>query len=278
MFKKTMIKILPPELLRRIRIYREKKVLGTFPQVICDFSKTAKISVDQCAKMMNDQNCADLWLDALSKMDELGIADQTAGVNPGDQRALFYLARLQGQRSILEIGTHIGSSTASLALGLKNVAGQRAHLVTVDSQDVNDDVKKPWKAFGCNLSPKILTEKLHCADIVKFVVSDSETYLKNCSEKFNFIFIDGDHSGTAVYSDIVLSLPLLSEGGLIVLHDYYHELKPVGPDNEVILGPRIAVRRILRENSTGKVVPLGQLPWPTKQGHHFTSLAFLGHR
>jgi predicted O-methyltransferase YrrM len=37
---------------------------------------------------------------------------KTAGVNPGDRRALFYLVCALAPRHVLEIGTNVGASTA----------------------------------------------------------------------------------------------------------------------------------------------------------------------
>lgn len=55
---------------------------------------------------------------------------------------------------------------------------------------------------------------------VEFHDSDSSTWLiNNKDRKFDVIFIDGDHSYEGVKRDYINSLPLLNEGGYIILHD-----------------------------------------------------------
>ena len=46
-------------------------------------------------------------------------------------------------------------------------------------------------------------------------------FLKNCTIKFDLIFIDADHSYEASLEDFKYSLPLIKENGLILLHDTY---------------------------------------------------------
>ena len=48
----------------------------------------------------------------------------------------------------------------------------------------------------------------------------SKDILPTLTSKFHFIFIDGDHSTSAVWKDAVLSLPLLVKGGYILFDDY----------------------------------------------------------
>jgi predicted O-methyltransferase YrrM len=54
---------------------------------------------------------------------------------------------------------------------------------------------------------------------VEFNNIDSFEYLTNCKEKFDIIFIDGDHSYEGVRKDYDNSLPLLNNDGYIIFHD-----------------------------------------------------------
>jgi hypothetical protein len=72
---------------------------------------------------------------------------------------------------------------------------------------------------------------------------------------------------------VAAALPLLNEGGLILLHDYYPGAEALYPDQATIAGPFHAMERIRRECPAIAVLPLGELPWPTKQGVTATSLA-----
>jgi len=65
---------------------------------------------------------------------------------------------------------------------------------------------------------------------------------------------------------------------VILLHDYYPGARPLFPDGNIISGPYRALERIIRENPSIEVRPLGALPWETKLGSHMTSLALVTRR
>lgn len=49
----------------------------------------------------------------------------------------------------------------------------------------------------------------------------SEEFLKNAEkEHYDFIYVDGDHTADAVYSDAILSWDCLKQGGLMAFDDY----------------------------------------------------------
>ena len=57
------------------------------------------------------------------------------------------------------------------------------------------------------------------ADVVFHNMNSTEYLIKSVDEKFDLIFIDGDHSYEGVKSDYLLSLPLLNENGVMIFHD-----------------------------------------------------------
>ena len=71
-------------------------------------------------------------------------------------------------------------------------------------------------------------------------------------------------------------MPRVTPGGFILLHDFFPGLQPLWPDGKVIDGPQRAVRGLQRAGWPLEVLPLGDLPWPTKLGTSKTSLALLG--
>jgi hypothetical protein len=79
----------------------------------------------------------------------------------------------------------------------------------------------------------------------------------------------------AVYQEVSAALSLLKTDGVILLHDYYPGANPLYPDNATIGGPFHALERIRKENPAIDVLPLGDLPWPTKLGKNVTSLALV---
>ncbi|MFT5169321.1 MAG: hypothetical protein ACI8P3_004570 [Saprospiraceae bacterium] len=44
-------------------------------------------------------------------------------------------------------------------------------------------------------------------------------------------------------------------------------------NNEIISGPYLAVEELKKRNQQLKILPLGKLPWATKNNSNFTSLA-----
>jgi hypothetical protein len=108
---------------------------------------------------------------------------------------------------------------------------------------------------------------------VDFVTNDSLSYLAGCRSRFDLIFLDGDHSARTVYQEIPASLKLLNRDGVIFLHDYFPDLKPLWSDVAVIPGPFLATDRLRKEGAKLDILPLRRLPWPTKVQSHATSLA-----
>ncbi len=267
---------IPKALLRNfskeIRLFRSRQKLKSIKRIFCDTNNLKKLSRDELSGFFTLTRLNEEWDGASRVVNRLRLSEFTFGVNPGDQRALFYLARAVNANSILEIGTHIGCSTIHLALGLNKDTGR---LVTVDIRDVNDPISQPWEKHNSQDSPKKLLEYVKRKDIVEFITADSLCFLPECRERFDFIFLDGEHSPTVVYQEIQSAIKLLNPGGLILLHDYFPDNKPLWPDGSVVSGPYLAVERLIKENSDIGILPLGDIPWPTKLGSRRTSLALL---
>ena len=113
---------------------------------------------------------------------------------------------------------------------------------------------------------------------VDFVTRRSLDYLAQGGARFDFIFLDGDHSAGTVYREVSVSLQRLNKNGTILLHDYYPDRRPLFSDGHVLYGPVLAMERIQREQPAVRVVPLGRLPWETRPKSHATSLALLTRR
>lgn len=244
---------LPRSIRNGIRRRQDEKTLATLLRVQCDSSKLA-------------QSLPTLGMQPFRPH---AIGENSGAVNPGDQRAIYALAKATGAKVVLEIGTHVGGSTLIWARALPD----DGHLTTVDILDVNG----PEGACARLSLPSPLQqlEQEGLAGKVTFMAQDSIKFLRNCREKFDLIFLDGLHDAVQVYQEIPLALARLSAGGIVILHDVFPQLKPLWPDREVIPGPWLALERFRREGAKFKVHPLGTLPWVTKQGTNVTSLALL---
>ncbi|HSX22516.1 MAG TPA: class I SAM-dependent methyltransferase [Gaiellaceae bacterium] len=228
--------------------------------------------------LLRDPQIAAAWGSLEQELGAFELPDGSGGVNPGDRRAIFYVVVYLRARAVLEIGTHVGASTihAAAALGLVEHVGEGStRLDTVDVVDVNDSQGKPWRSYGSALSPREMIDRLGLDHVARFVVQPSAEYLAACRDRYDLIFLDGDHTEDAVYSEIAAATSLLKPAGVILLHDYFPGARPLWSNGVVCPGPVRAVERHQREGAALRVLPFGALPWPTKCSSNVTSLAVL---
>jgi predicted O-methyltransferase YrrM len=122
-------------------------------------------------------------------------------------------------------------------------------------------------------SPREILKKIGCDSYVEFTTDTSINHLTKTSAKYDFIFLDGDHSAKTVYQEIPLALARLNENGVILLHDYFPNGNPLWPDESIKYGPYLATERFIKEGTDIVIIPLGSLPWATKSNSTVTSLA-----
>ena len=99
----------------------EVNELRSIPTTKCNVDTLSKITGEKLSQIFLNEKIQIEWKNDAFKISTLGIPDMAGGVNSGDRRALYFLVRMLKPASILEIGTHIGSSTIAIALSaLKN--------------------------------------------------------------------------------------------------------------------------------------------------------------
>jgi predicted O-methyltransferase YrrM len=277
-------------MLERIRIYRqnrqyihlEKRELKTISQLACDSRSLRRVTASEIQAIFKSPSIEQEWTEISDTLNGLcNITDGATGaVNPGDRRALYYLIRGFHARNVLEIGTHVGASTLHIAAAMARERQDKQEilsLVSVDIEDVNDESQGPWRRFGLDHSPIAMLHNTGCADFVRFIAQKSLDFLpKDPVQNYDLIFLDGSHAASVVYQEIPLALRSLAENGVILLHDFFPQNKPLWSLNRgVIPGPWIATQRLRAEGARILVIPLGALPWPSKLGSNVTSLALL---
>jgi len=279
--KNVLLKIMPTiikSVLKANKRKKEKKDLNLMNKIDCDTSALLSANKVDLSKIFNSEKIQSSWIQTKKEIDFFNIPDNAEGVNPGDRRAIYFLIRYFKPNSVLEIGTHIGASTVHIALAIrKNQLEDKTkpYLKTLDIKDVNSISEKPWLQYGIKKSPFEMIRNLQCETFVEFLTDTSLNYFETNDEKFDFIFLDGDHSAKTVYKEIPLALKKLNKGGIILLHDYFPNGKPLWVNKSTILGPYLATERHIANGAPISIMPLGNLPWPTKLNSNTTSLALL---
>lgn len=277
-FKKRLKRLMPTKLVRAKLIRKGIKKLALIQKLKCDSAKLPLVNGVDLKEVFASSEVEMRWSDSKSRLAVFTIPDLTGGVNPGDRRAIYHLISRFGPSSVLEIGTHIGASTLHIAEALysnQKKDNNPVQLVTVDIAGVNEPISKPWLQYGATHSPLEMINEMGFGSFVKFVKDASLHYLHTCKRKFDFIFLDGNHAANTVYEEIPSALKLLKKEGLILLHDYFPDHKPLWSNGVVIPGPFLATERFRGEGANLAVLPLGELPWPTKLQSNVTSLALL---
>jgi predicted O-methyltransferase YrrM len=140
----------------------------------------------------------------------------------------------------LQIGAYTGDASIWL---LDNIlTASSSTLVDVDTwAGSNEEIHK---TFDWQDIESVYDERMSRFSNVKKYKGTSTEYLKSCNEQFDFIYIDGDHTAEGVYSDAVLSLPLLKTNGILAFDDYLwkHDTK------DIMLEPKAGIDRFLQEN------------------------------
>lgn len=249
--------------------------LTTLPRRSFDCANLREADTLPMGEVFGNKDIAAAWEQDYNKIEHLyGHEDKLEGVNPGDRRALYYLILALKPDNVLEVGTHIGASTLHIARALKRL-NQNGRMTTVDIVDVNDPECGAWKKLGLPKSPKEFARELECLDLIDFHTAASVDLMRRTSQRYDFVFLDGDHSARTVYQEMSAALFLLRNRGVILLHDYYPGVKALYPHGATIGGPYHALERIRKEDPAIEVLPLGDLPWLTKQGKRATSLALV---
>lgn len=276
---KNSIKKVLPKFIRSILLdykdSRKLKELNQLSHLPCNTSNLhggAGFSIDE---IFSKQEINSFWDSSHNELEGVQLLEFAEGVNPGDRRAIYYLISYFKPQRILEIGTHIGASTLHICRAMEDQGLFSSKVVTVDIVDVNDPDNGPWVKHGAPYSPQSLVQKLAPHISVEFISNDSFTYFDNVEDKYDFIFLDGDHSATTVYQELPRALNHLNEKGVILLHDYFPEGKMLWRGRRPIKGPFLGVNRHIKDGADMQVIPLGDLPWPTRLNTNTTSLALV---
>jgi predicted O-methyltransferase YrrM len=167
----------------------------------------------------------------------------------GIRNLIFAMAINLRPRRVLEIGAHIGSGTVVLGHALK-VNGYGKLL----SLEPADHYQRKAAAY---------VEKAGLSPFVEIIpdFSHSETCRQRLRSEapFDLIFIDAAHDYSSVCFDLELSVSLLRDNGIIVMHDvgrHSPEMDPTGRG-----GPRQALYDFVSDEPDLRVVSFEHPLW-----------------
>jgi len=171
-----------------------------------------------------------------------------------------YLARVPSGGVIVEVGVARGNFSGLL---LRHCRPRK--LILVDS----------WRPYGEPSEPmsrltaadhersyqhvcRRFAEQTACglAEIWRCTSVEAATRMRAESRAVDFVYIDADHQEAAVYEDLEIWSPLISDGGLLGGHDYVS--LPSWPD----LGVVRAVERFC-EDQPWRIIHLTRERWPS---------------
>lgn len=124
------------------------------------------------------------------------------------------------KRSVLEIGTWQGATTAALRLAFPDAAIWTVDLPNPETSKFNPQGRALTgvahrRLLGRTIKP-IKQLWMDSADLLA-------AYGGPDGPRFDMVFVDGDHSTDGCHRDLHTAASLLDEGGVIVAHDYTEE-------------------------------------------------------
>jgi predicted O-methyltransferase YrrM len=121
-------------------------------------------------------------------------------------RALALLAEHAKAKNILEMGTSLGITTASIASALPN-----ARIYTIEGcTNISVQANRVWEQLG-----------LKSIDLTTGSFSDVLGSVLNRMSSVDFVIIDGDHRGQSCMEYLEMILPFTHENTVFVLDDIY---------------------------------------------------------
>jgi predicted O-methyltransferase YrrM len=142
-------------------------------------------------------------------------------VNDGEPNFQEHLTRLDKSKPIrcLQIGAYTGD--ASLWIYNNILMHPDSILIDVDTWEGSEEpvhYEMNWHTVENLYDLKTLSARNN-RKIVKYK-GTSDSFFKNNVEKYDFIYIDGDHTSYGVIKDAVAAYECLNVGGILAFDDY----------------------------------------------------------
>jgi predicted O-methyltransferase YrrM len=133
---------------------------------------------------------------------------------------------------ILEIGSYEGMSTC---WWLQNVLSDHGSIVCIDPFGLYESQRERFE-----LNVKKIIGKNQVLSVYQMKSYDGLAKLITQKQEYDFIYIDGHHKASVVFSDAAMAWGLLKQGGIMLFDDYEWTSKP-----GILNQPKIAVNAFL---------------------------------
>ena len=167
------------------------------------------------------------------------------GQNPAELDRMRDLYISRKPKTVLEIGVWYGGT---LREWLEN-ATEDATVVAVDPEHLAPNKYEGWRKPDTNL---VVVTGRTSNPVTDDVVRAHAPY--------DWVFVDGDHTEDGVRYDINLTLPLIAEGGLLLLHD-------IEAENYPPLYPRLEFDKLRAVHDGWEIVEPTPDWFPSDGGH-----------
>lgn len=165
----------------------------------------------------------------LQKMEEIAVKTDFSIIGPVCGYFCYQLTRMIGAKSVFELGSGYGYSTAWFAKGVKENGGGVVHH-TVWDEDLSKRAQRHLSALGS-------------ADVVQFHIGEAVDALRQTPGPFDIIFNDIDKEG---YPG---SLPVIKEklrhSGILIIDNMIWHGQVLDPDDQE--ASTEAIRRFTRD-------------------------------
>lgn len=149
-----------------------------------------------------------------------------------------HLERFKGQPNLrfLQLGVYTGDASVWLCNNI--LTGEGSLLRDVDTWQGSDE--REHKNIDFNNVLDAYTTKTKGKPVLCYVMTTKEFFNNASFGKYDFIYIDADHTADAVASDAEYAWDLLKQGGILAFDDYMW-----GQDMKPELTPRPAIDNFL---------------------------------
>jgi predicted O-methyltransferase YrrM len=169
---------------------------------------------------------------------------------------------LTPRKKFLEIGCFEGRATVWL---IENALEDGGYILSVDTfeggfEHSPDTMKGVATRFKQNVEEAIKNKPQVRADLMIKTSTQAMAILMENASQYDFIYIDGSHSGPDVLSDAIMAYHLCRVGGMIAFDDYLW-----GNQADLIERPKVAIDCFVNIFAKKvKIVCLGSQVWVQK--------------